>query len=115
MSFLLDASREAKLNNKIIDCVILLLHKNDAYDAGMAPGFADEGSRLPDRGLYNRIEGIFLSIRLQFSVENSPIGVKIFSGGGGPSGATPVTMRLLQELGNTWSINASNLRAFKIN
>ena len=33
----------------------------------------------PERGPYNRTEGIFLSIRTQFSVKNSLTGIKFFS------------------------------------
>ena len=52
---------------------------------GFAQGWRQD---LPDRGLgspigrlYNRIEGIFLSIRTQFSVKNSPIGLKLIERG----------------------------------
>ena len=58
------------------------------YTAGVAPGFARLGARFPDRGLYNRIKGIFLSIRTQFSIQNSPTGVK-FSPTGAPAPCPP--------------------------
>ena len=41
-----------------------------------------EGLGSPIGGLYNRIEGIFLSIRRQFSVKNSLTGINISLTGG---------------------------------
>ena len=52
------------------------------FKAGVAPGFARLVAGFPDRGLIIRIEGIFLCIRTQFSVENSPTDTKFFPDGG---------------------------------